>query len=83
MDDTIKSVRSQTQPLVKLTNVSLEVLELSEKEGDVCEESFTVVCSRREDVKDGLKLKLKFEMKEEEELLDNIEAEFVNGDDGK
>ncbi|XP_075987339.1 uncharacterized protein LOC142983973 isoform X2 [Anticarsia gemmatalis] len=74
MDDTLKSVRLQTQPLVNLKPLLLDMLELPDKEGNSSEEVFSVVCSRKDDVK------VKIEMKEEE-LLDNLEAEFINGDD--
>ncbi|KAJ8707504.1 hypothetical protein PYW08_010756 [Mythimna loreyi] len=76
MDETLKSVRTQTQPLVKLTQVPFDVIELSERDSNSTEESFSVICSRsaKEDVQ------VKTEMKEEE-YLDHLEAEVINGGD--
>ncbi|CAB3255043.1 unnamed protein product [Arctia plantaginis] len=77
MDETLTSVRSQTEPLVNLRQVSHNVIELIENESNSFEESFTVVTT----VKEKGDVKVKIEMKEETELLDNIEAEFINQDD--
>lgn len=77
MDETLKSVQAQTLPLVNLTQVPFDVIELSERDNLSSEESFSVVCSRstRRDVP------VKIEMKEEE-YLDHLEGEFINGGDG-
>ncbi|KAJ8705347.1 hypothetical protein PYW07_011174 [Mythimna separata] len=76
MDETLKSVRTQTQPLVNLTQVPFDVIELSERDSNSTEESFFVICprSRKEDVQ------VKTEMKEEE-YLDHLEGDFINGGD--
>lgn len=76
MDETLKSVRAQRQPLVNLKQVPFDVIELSEREGHSSEETCSVVCSRstRKDVQ------VKTEMKEEE-YLDHLEGEFINGDE--
>lgn len=80
MDDTLKSLKTQIEPLVNLKQVSHNAFELIENDSsNSFEESFTVVTTAKE--KGDIKVKI--EMKEETELLDNIEAEFVNQDDGK
>ncbi|KAJ8707502.1 hypothetical protein PYW08_010754 [Mythimna loreyi] len=76
MDDTLKSVRTQTQPLVNLTQVPFDVIELSERDSNSTEKSFSVICSRS--IKKAVQIKM--EMKEEE-YLDHLEGEFINGGD--
>ncbi|CAH0599183.1 unnamed protein product [Chrysodeixis includens] len=75
LDESLNSVRAQTQPLVNLTVIPLDSLELSET-SPCSDEMFSVVYSSnmRKDVQ------VKMEMKEEE-LFDDIEAEFIGGDE--
>lgn len=76
MDETLKSVRTQTHPLVNLSSVSLNVIDVTEKDGSAQEESFSVVCSRSRD-----SVQIKVEMKEEE-FMEQLEGDFVGGCDG-
>lgn len=76
MDETLKAVRTQIQPLVNLTEVPLNTLELSEKDGQRYEDQFMVVCSKNK----GLQVQVKMEMKEED-LIERLEGEFINGSD--
>uniref|UniRef100_A0A2H1W7Z1 SFRICE_007424 n=1 Tax=Spodoptera frugiperda TaxID=7108 RepID=A0A2H1W7Z1_SPOFR len=75
MDETLKSVRTQTHPLVNLSSVSLNVIDVTEKDGSAQEESFSVVCSRSRD-----SVQIKVEMKEEE-FMEQLEGDFVGGCD--
>ncbi|KAJ8705348.1 hypothetical protein PYW07_011175 [Mythimna separata] len=76
VDENVRSVRTQTQPLVNLTQVPFDVIEISERDSNSNEECVLVVSSRSatEDVQ------VKTEMKEEEDSND-LEVEITNGGD--
>ncbi|XP_060807582.1 oocyte zinc finger protein XlCOF6 [Amyelois transitella] len=72
-DSAFEIIRSQTQPLVNLTHLTLDSIELS---GDVMstEEKYAMFHSSNK-----VKIKLE-EVKEENELLDHLEGEYVDDD---
>lgn len=72
-NEKLTSIKSQIEPLVNLQQVLLNVVELTEIKSNSIEESFQT----RE-------FKVKIEMKEEiESLDDNVGTEVVYQDDGK
>ncbi|KAH9643955.1 hypothetical protein HF086_016505 [Spodoptera exigua] len=75
MDETLKSVRTQMHPLVNLSSVSLNVIDVMENDGSGLEESFSVVCSRSNSA-----VQIKLEMKEEE-FMEQLEGDLVSGCD--